>query len=110
MRKMQRREQGWFVAGIQRRHEAVEYSERRAYRSLISLGLSLVRSLSVCAAPALSCRGSRSFRPLHAIFSIWTTIIFALQIAFQLRRIHNEEAVLTEILPEYAAYKIRLPV
>jgi protein-S-isoprenylcysteine O-methyltransferase Ste14 len=40
-------------------------------------------------------------------FSIWTTIIFALQIAFQLRRIHNEEAVLTEILPEYAAYKIR---
>ena len=38
-------------------------------------------------------------------FSIWTTIIFALQIAFQLRRIHNEEAVLTEILPEYAAYK-----
>lgn len=43
-------------------------------------------------------------------FSIWTTIIFALQIAFQLRRIHNEEAVLTEILPEYAAYKIRLPV
>jgi protein-S-isoprenylcysteine O-methyltransferase Ste14 len=37
--------------------------------------------------------------------SIWTTIIFALQIAFQLRRMHNEEAVLTKILPEYAAYQ-----
>src|ERR1700737_481304 len=42
MRKMQCREQGGFVAGIQRRHEAVEYSERRAYRSLIRLDLSLV--------------------------------------------------------------------
>jgi protein-S-isoprenylcysteine O-methyltransferase Ste14 len=37
--------------------------------------------------------------------SIWTAIILALQIAFQLRRIHNEEAVLTETLPEYAFYK-----
>ena len=38
-------------------------------------------------------------------FSIWTTIIFALQIVFQLRRMRNEEAVLTEILPEYASYQ-----
>jgi protein-S-isoprenylcysteine O-methyltransferase Ste14 len=38
-------------------------------------------------------------------FSIWTTIIFALQLAFQLRRMHNEEAVLTEILHEYTAYR-----
>jgi hypothetical protein len=44
MREMQGREQGRFVAGIQRRHEAVEYSERRAYRNLVRLGLSLVDS------------------------------------------------------------------
>ena len=37
MREMQRREQGGFVTGIQRCHEAVEYSERRAHRSLIRL-------------------------------------------------------------------------
>jgi hypothetical protein len=42
MRKMECREQGRFVAGIQCRHEAVEYSERCAYRRLIRLGLSLV--------------------------------------------------------------------
>jgi hypothetical protein len=42
MREMQRREQGRFVAGIQRRHEAVEYDERRTYRGLIGPGLSLV--------------------------------------------------------------------
>jgi hypothetical protein len=29
MREMQGRKQSRFVAGIQRRHEAVEYSERR---------------------------------------------------------------------------------
>jgi protein-S-isoprenylcysteine O-methyltransferase Ste14 len=37
--------------------------------------------------------------------SIWTAIIFVFQIAFQLRRMHNEEAVLSKILPEYAAYR-----
>jgi hypothetical protein len=42
MREMQCREQGRFVTGIQRRHEAVDYGERRAYRSLIRLGLNLV--------------------------------------------------------------------
>ena len=42
-------------------------------------------------------------------FSIWTTIIFALQIVFQLRRMRNEEAVLTEILPEYASYQSKTP-
>jgi hypothetical protein len=39
---MQCREQGGFVADIQRPHEAVEYSERRACRSLMRLSLSLV--------------------------------------------------------------------
>src|SRR6267378_2833923 len=42
MREMQCREQGRFVAGIQRRHEAVEHGECRGYRGLVRLGLSLV--------------------------------------------------------------------
>jgi protein-S-isoprenylcysteine O-methyltransferase Ste14 len=37
--------------------------------------------------------------------SIWTALIFAAQIAFQLRRIHNEEAILSGSFPEYAAYQ-----
>ncbi len=49
------------------------------------------------------------FGILIQFFSIWTTIIFAVQMAFQLRRMHNEEAVLGEFLPEYAAYQNRTP-
>jgi protein-S-isoprenylcysteine O-methyltransferase Ste14 len=37
--------------------------------------------------------------------SVWTAILLAVQIAFQLRRMHNEEAVLTATFPEYAAYR-----
>jgi protein-S-isoprenylcysteine O-methyltransferase Ste14 len=37
--------------------------------------------------------------------SVWTVLILAVQIAFQLRRMRNEEVVLMEIFPEYAAYK-----
>jgi protein-S-isoprenylcysteine O-methyltransferase Ste14 len=37
--------------------------------------------------------------------SVWTTLILVVQIAFQLRRMHNEEAVLSETFPEYAAYR-----
>jgi protein-S-isoprenylcysteine O-methyltransferase Ste14 len=37
--------------------------------------------------------------------SIWTALILTVQIAFQLRRMRNEEVVLTETFPEYAAYK-----
>ena len=37
--------------------------------------------------------------------SVWTALLLAVQIAFQLRRMHNEEAVLGENFPEYAAYK-----
>src|ERR1700724_3647917 len=44
MREMQCLQQSRFVAGIQCRHEAVEYRECCAYRSLIRLGLSLVDS------------------------------------------------------------------
>jgi protein-S-isoprenylcysteine O-methyltransferase Ste14 len=35
----------------------------------------------------------------------WTALLLALQVAFQLRRMHNEEAILTEKFPEYIAYK-----
>ena len=38
-------------------------------------------------------------------FSLWTALLLAAEIAFQLRRMHNEEAVLGENFPEYAAYK-----
>jgi protein-S-isoprenylcysteine O-methyltransferase Ste14 len=36
--------------------------------------------------------------------SVWTALILAMQIAFQLRRMRNEEGVLMEIFPEYADY------
>jgi len=39
--------------------------------------------------------------------SAWTALLLAVQIAFQLRRMHNEEVVLTETFPEYAAYRRR---
>jgi protein-S-isoprenylcysteine O-methyltransferase Ste14 len=37
--------------------------------------------------------------------SLWTALLLAAQIAFQLRRMHNEEIILGETFPEYAAYK-----
>jgi protein-S-isoprenylcysteine O-methyltransferase Ste14 len=36
--------------------------------------------------------------------SVWTALLFAVQIAFQLRRMHNEELVLAASFPEYTAY------
>ena len=39
--------------------------------------------------------------------SFWTALLLAAQIAFQLRRMHNEEVILDEIFPEYAAYRQR---
>jgi protein-S-isoprenylcysteine O-methyltransferase Ste14 len=40
-------------------------------------------------------------------FSLWTAVILALQIGFQLRRMQNEEVILAEIFPEYRAYRDR---
>jgi len=40
-------------------------------------------------------------------FSLSTAFVLAVQIAFQLRRMRNEEAVLAESFPEYAAYRQR---
>jgi len=37
-------------------------------------------------------------------FSPWTALILAVQISFQLRRMRNEEVILTAIFPEYLAY------
>jgi protein-S-isoprenylcysteine O-methyltransferase Ste14 len=37
--------------------------------------------------------------------SVWTALLLAVQIAFQLRRMHNEELILTASFPEYAAYR-----
>ena len=39
--------------------------------------------------------------------SVWTALLLALQISFQLRRMHNEEAVLAATFPEYTAYQAR---
>lgn len=39
--------------------------------------------------------------------SFWTVLILAVHIAFQFRRMHNEEAILAEAFPEYAAYQQR---
>jgi protein-S-isoprenylcysteine O-methyltransferase Ste14 len=39
--------------------------------------------------------------------SWWTAPLLATQIAFQLRRMRNEEVILGEIFPEYAAYKAK---
>jgi protein-S-isoprenylcysteine O-methyltransferase Ste14 len=40
-------------------------------------------------------------------FSAATAFVLAMQIVFQVRRMHNEEAVLAESFPEYAAYRQR---
>jgi len=37
--------------------------------------------------------------------SLWTALFLAVHVAIQLRRIHNEETVLSAKFPEYAAYK-----
>jgi protein-S-isoprenylcysteine O-methyltransferase Ste14 len=37
--------------------------------------------------------------------SAWTALLFVLQIGFQLRRMHNEETVLTASFPEYCVYQ-----
>jgi protein-S-isoprenylcysteine O-methyltransferase Ste14 len=39
--------------------------------------------------------------------SVWTALLLAVQIVFQLRRMHNEEAVLAATFPEYATYQAR---
>ncbi len=45
------------------------------------------------------------FGILMQFFSLWTALLPIAQIAFQLRRMHNEEIILAETFPEYAAYR-----
>jgi protein-S-isoprenylcysteine O-methyltransferase Ste14 len=40
-------------------------------------------------------------------FSLWTALLLAVQIGFQLRRMRNEELILTEIFPEYKMYQAK---
>jgi protein-S-isoprenylcysteine O-methyltransferase Ste14 len=47
------------------------------------------------------------FGVLMQFFSLGTALIFAVQVAFQLRRMHNEEFVLSASFAEYAAYRQR---
>ena len=44
---------------------------------------------------------------LMQFLSGWTVLLCAAHIAFQLRRMHNEEKVLARAFPEYAAYRAR---
>jgi protein-S-isoprenylcysteine O-methyltransferase Ste14 len=37
--------------------------------------------------------------------SVWTASLLAIQIAFQMRRMHNEEMVLAATFPEYTTYR-----
>jgi len=39
--------------------------------------------------------------------SVWTALLLALQIVFQVRRMRNEEVIVGETFPEYAAYKTK---
>jgi len=41
-------------------------------------------------------------------FSLWTALILAVQIGFQLRRMRNEEVILAETFPEYLGYRARI--
>lgn len=44
---------------------------------------------------------------LIQFMSVWTTGLLVVQLAFQLRRMHNEEILLTKVFPDYRSYKGR---
>jgi protein-S-isoprenylcysteine O-methyltransferase Ste14 len=47
------------------------------------------------------------FGMVMQFLSLWTALLLVVQIAFQLRRMHNEEIILSETFAEYAAYKVK---
>jgi len=47
------------------------------------------------------------FGMVMQFLSFWTALLLAVQIAFQLRRMRNEETILGETFPEYGAYKTK---
>jgi len=48
---------------------------------------------------------SGAYRYVRHPLYLWTTMLLVAQIAFQLRRIANEETLLTDVFPEYAKYR-----
>jgi protein-S-isoprenylcysteine O-methyltransferase Ste14 len=57
--------------------------------------------------PLYLAEGIATIGSVMQFFSVWTALVVAVQIAFQLRRIRNEETLLTGLLPEYASYKAK---
>jgi protein-S-isoprenylcysteine O-methyltransferase Ste14 len=47
------------------------------------------------------------FGMIMQFLSVWTALLLAVQIAFQLRRMRNEETILGETFPEYATYRTK---
>jgi protein-S-isoprenylcysteine O-methyltransferase Ste14 len=45
------------------------------------------------------------FGMVMQFLSWWTALLLAVQITFQLRRMRNEETILSETFPEYSTYK-----
>jgi protein-S-isoprenylcysteine O-methyltransferase Ste14 len=57
--------------------------------------------------PLYLAEGIATIGSVMQFFSVWTAMVVAVQIAFQLRRMRNEENLLTGLLPEYASYKAK---
>jgi protein-S-isoprenylcysteine O-methyltransferase Ste14 len=57
--------------------------------------------------PLYLAEGIATIGSVVQFLSAWTAMLLVVQIAFQLRRIWNEEALLAEVFPQYAAYKER---
>ena len=57
--------------------------------------------------PLYLAEGIAAIGVVMQFLSPWTVLLLAVQIAFQLRRMHNEEVLLGETFPEYAAYKAK---
>jgi len=55
--------------------------------------------------PLYLAEGIATIGSIMQFLSAWTAMLLVTQIAFQLRRIRNEETLLTEVVPNYATYK-----
>jgi protein-S-isoprenylcysteine O-methyltransferase Ste14 len=55
--------------------------------------------------PLYLAEGIAAFGVLVQVFSPWTVLVMALHVAFQLKRMGNEEQLLQEAFPDYEAYK-----
>lgn len=57
--------------------------------------------------PLYLAEGIATIGSVIQFLSVWTVMLLVVQVIFQLRRIENEESVLTEAFPHYAIYKQR---